>query len=224
MPQGGSQPVSVLLPHFHCELAQQHLAADEATTARELLAETLRSDPACVRASLMLGELEAGAGRTDEAIRLLRKVQSQDPSFVPETIPLLRQCCRTPGDRESLRGWLRQCMEAHPSAALVLAVAEDMREHEGEAVAGEFLAAQLAERPSFRGLEQLIDLQMGITQGKAKDDLGLLRVLVKRLISERPAYRCDHCGFSGQTLHWCCPGCQHWGTVRGIGGMPEPAD
>ena len=93
-----------------------------------------------------------------------------------------------------------------------------MKRSEGDAQAGVFLAGQLAERPSFRGLEQLIDLQMGNTEGKARDDLGLLQLLVRRLVAERPAYRCEHCGFSGQILHWRCPGCRFWGTICNLNG------
>ena len=91
-------------------------------------------------------------------------------------------------------------------------------EAEGSAVAEEFLTEQLARRPSLRGLEQLISLQAGSSEGKTRDSLGLLQVLVKRLIEERPAYRCSHCGFSGRQLHWFCPGCKYWGTMKTIRG------
>jgi len=31
-----------------------------------------------------------------------------------------------------------------------------------------------------------------------------------------PRYRCDNCGFVGRTLHWSCPGCKRWNTVKPI--------
>lgn len=212
------QPAARMLSHFHCELALEKQAAGDAEAAKHLLRRTLAADPDCARVSLMLGELEIQAGCYATAVKVLRNVQRQDPDYVPETIALLRRCHEALGDEARLHSWLQQCMMEKPSAPLVLAIADDMQRNEGSAAASEFLAAQLAEHPSLRGLAQLISLQMSSTEGKAKDDLGLLQVLVERLMAERPAYRCTHCGFSGQRLHWCCPGCQYWGTVKGICG------
>ncbi len=214
------QPATILLPHFHCEQAQEYLDTDQVDAARAALTETLRVFPDCVRASLMLGELEVQAGRPAAAVGVLRRVREQDPDYVPETLTLLRHCHDVMNGEPAFMNWLTESLELQPSAALVLAVTEAMQRSQGDAQAGAFLAEQLAERPSFRGLEQLIDLQMGLTEeGKARDDLGLLQLLVRRLVAERPAYRCEHCGFAGQSLHWRCPGCQFWGTIRNISGV-----
>ena len=212
------QTVAVALSHYRCELAQEKLGAGEVQTARRLLQEALAGDKRCVRASLMLGELELRSGRHKQAVRALRNVREQDPDYLAETVEPLRECYRELGDEGALRSWLQDCLQSHASAALVLAVAEDMQRSEGAVSAGEFLSAQLAERPSLRGLGQLISLQMDNLDGEARDQLSLLQVLVKRLAAERPAYRCGHCGFSGRQLHWQCPGCQHWGSVRSIPG------
>jgi lipopolysaccharide biosynthesis regulator YciM len=99
-----------------------------------------------------------------------------------------------------------------------MAVAEDMVQAEGSEAAGQFLTEELARRPSLRGLARLISLQLETSNDKEREDLGLLQVLVNRLIAERPLYRCTHCGFSGRHLHWSCPGCKHWGTVKSIRG------
>ena len=70
----------------------------------------------------------------------------------------------------------------------------------------------------MRGLERLIALQSQQRDGETGKDLDLLRELVQRLLAERPAYRCGHCGFSGRHLHWFCPGCKYWGTMKTIRG------
>ncbi len=214
------QPATLVLAHYHCELALEKQAAGDTDAARHLLRRTLAADPGCARASLMLGDLEIEAGRYAAAEKILRNVKRQDPGYVPETIGPLRRCYGELGHEGRLKPWLQECMAEHPSAPLVLAIAEDMQRNDGAASAGDFLAAQLAQHPSIRGIAQLISLQVGGTDGKAKADLELLQALVERLIAERPAYRCSHCGFSGQRLHWCCPGCQYWGTVKGICGAP----
>ncbi|MDH5369549.1 MAG: hypothetical protein OEW99_05965, partial [Gammaproteobacteria bacterium] len=30
---------------------------------------------------------------------------------------------------------------------------------------------------------------------------------------------CHVCGFNGKTLHWQCPGCKRWDTVKPIQGV-----
>ncbi len=212
------QPVAVVLAHYYCELAAEKHEAGDLQEARKLLQEALVQDRQCVRASLMLGRVEYDAGRFKPAVKALRKVRQQDPDYVCETVPTLRRCYRELNDEKALRVYLKECLEAQPSAPLIIAAAQDVLEAEGSAVAEEFLAQQLAERPSLRGLEQLISLQVDSSEGSARDSLGLLQVLVKRLIEERPAYRCSHCGFSGRHLHWFCPGCKYWGTMKTIRG------
>ncbi len=210
--------VLVALSHYYCEMGQEKLKQGELKEARQLLQRALGHDKCCVRASIMLGDVECRSGRYKQAIKALRKIRSQDPEFIPETIAILRQCHRELGDEQALKTYLAECVSSNPSATLVLAVAEDIRQSEGNAVAGEFLSTQLAKRPSLRGLSRLISLQMDATDGKARDNLDLLQVLVNRLVAERPVYRCIHCGFGGRQLHWFCPGCKCWGTMKTING------
>jgi len=33
-------------------------------------------------------------------------------------------------------------------------------------------------------------------------------------LSQRPAYACRRCGYEAKTLHWQCPGCRSWGTIK----------
>jgi lipopolysaccharide biosynthesis regulator YciM len=39
------------------------------------------------------------------------------------------------------------------------------------------------------------------------------------ILANRPVYRCVSCGFSGRQLHWLCPSCKQWETVRPIQGV-----
>ncbi len=210
------QSVVVVLAHLYCELACERREAGDLAAAARLLQQALDQDKRCVRASIMLGEVELAAGNPERAVKALKRVRQQDHEYIPETITTLRQCYAEIGDTDALQRYLRECLEAKPSAPLVLAVAEDLQVSHGRAAATEFLSEQLSRQPSLRGLAYLIDLQRDDTEGKVSDNLGLLQVLVERLIAERPSYRCGHCGFAGRQLHWYCPGCKHWGTVKAI--------
>ncbi|MDP4650935.1 MAG: lipopolysaccharide assembly protein LapB, partial [Haliea sp.] len=122
------------------------------------------------------------------------------------------------GDTGPLRQYLQECLQSSPATPLLLAVVDDIRSTSGAASALDFLSAQLAKNPSLSGLSRLIELQGAAIEGPVRENLGLLEKLVGRLLAERPSYRCGHCGFAGRHLHWFCPGCKHWGTVKSIRG------
>lgn len=205
------QPVNVLLAHYCCEQAETPLGQGEFLQARELLEQALRHDRDCVRASMMMGELELQADNVQAAIKSLRRVKDQDADFVPDTVDLLRACYAARNDRVSLRRYLEECFALRPSIALVLAIAEEIRMTEDADSAKQFLRTNLREKPSLRGLAMLMTLH---NEQEAGEDESLQIEIIKRLVEARSHYRCSHCGFKGQHLHWYCPGCKHWGTVR----------
>jgi lipopolysaccharide biosynthesis regulator YciM len=215
------QEVAVVLSHFYCELAAEKFELGELQTARDLLGQSLARDKHCVRASIMLGEVEYSAGEYKQAVKALRRVKQQDSDYLPETIGPLRNCYRQLNDEKSLKVYLQDCLGTDPSPNLLLAIAEDICDTSGKQAAADFLSHRLADQPSLRGLSRLINLQLDVTDGKAGDNLGLLQVLVNRLIGERPLYRCSHCGFSGRQLHWLCLGCKYWGTIKSISSGAE---
>ncbi|MBV8802870.1 MAG: lipopolysaccharide assembly protein LapB, partial [Gammaproteobacteria bacterium] len=63
-------------------------------------------------------------------------------------------------------------------------------------------------------LHLFINLYLSNTEGRAKEDLLILQNLTTKLLAEKPNYQCVSCGFSGKTLHWHCPGCKQWNSVK----------
>ena len=216
------QSVAVQMAHFYCELALERLAAGDIDAARAELARALDSDGACVRASLELGKLEAMAGNHRQSIAVLSRVEVQDPDFLPAALPALRESYLALGEARALTDYLRECFEKHPSTPLMIAVADDLLGERGRAAARDFLASCLARSPSLRGLRKLIQLQQESSTSQPADSLPMLSMLLDRLIEERPAYRCEHCGFAARHLLWFCPGCKYWGTLRTIRSAETP--
>ncbi|PIE37103.1 MAG: lipopolysaccharide assembly protein LapB [Gammaproteobacteria bacterium] len=208
------------IAHYHCEIASEAMAKSQWGAARVELRKALERDRRCVRASLLLGELEYRCGDYRAGIRALQSVRQQDPEAVPETLALLKQGYEAIDDLEGLSRYLQRCLDKAPSATLVLEVARYISQTQDKRAASAFLAAQLRQRPSLRSVSQwlqwLIDEAGDESQ---KDDLSLLQSLLQALIDESPVYRCRQCGFSGRQLHWQCPGCQQWGTTTGIRGL-----
>jgi len=81
------------------------------------------------------------------------------------------------------------------------------------------LSEYLKKRPSVRGLHRLIDFHLANTEGPAKENLSLLQAFTQQMIHNKPVYQCNACGFDGKALHWHCPTCQEWGTIKPIHGL-----
>ena len=78
---------------------------------------------------------------------------------------------------------------------------------------------QLRKRPSVRGFDRLLELQTDEGGTEQRAYAYTLKTLTTQLLADRPVYKCKHCGFPARSLHWQCPGCKHWNTVKPIQGV-----
>ena len=101
----------------------------------------------------------------------------------------------------------------------MIALAELILVEEGRQQAAEFISAQLRQRPSVRGLAYLIGLNLHDTEGLQRDNLLILQDLTSKLLEGKPVYRCNQCGFGTRSLHWHCPSCKTWNSVKPIHGV-----
>ncbi|EED34629.1 TPR domain protein [Luminiphilus syltensis NOR5-1B] len=212
------QPVNLILAHFCCEQAESPQEMGDLSAARKLLDQALKYDGDCVRASMMLADIEFRTSNFSRSLKLLKSVQDQDADFVPETVPALRACYSAIDKRPQFRNYLESCFRARPSTMLVLAIAQELSDTESPESAKQFLRESLREKPTLRGLAMLMSLH---DADEAGTDEALEVDIIQRLVSARSLYRCQHCGFKAQQLHWYCPGCKHWGTIKEQGALGE---
>ena len=139
--------------------------------------------------------------------------------MLPEAIPWLAAAYDQIGNRTGFCELLQSWVKKFPRSSLVLALTLEVEREKGQQAALDVLSSQLKSRPSLRGLNLLIDYHLHNSEGRAKENLELLKALIENLVSAKPAFQCDSCGFSGQHMHWLCPGCKKWGTVRPIRGV-----
>lgn len=217
-PPGFAASLPVMLAQFHCELAEAALRRSQHGEAREHIRQALRAERSCARASLLQARMLLERKQPRRAIRALRRIELQQQDMLPEAVALLAQAFEQLNDRSGFHTLLRQWVEKYPRSTLVLAMAAEIEREQGEQAAAALLSEQLRQRPSLRGLKQLIEYQAHQHQGDA-ENLELLRTLIGNLVDAKPAYRCNSCGFAGHQLHWLCPGCKTWGSVRPIHGI-----
>lgn len=213
----GAEDAAPMLAHFYCELAEQALVASQYEQARQRLQTALELDGKSVRASLVAAKV-AMAERNDEAFESsAARIIQQDAALFVDVLPLLENWGKTHTEQES--ALLATAINAGAGASVVLALAERIRVKDGDRATGDYLIAQLKQRPSLRELLRLVELHVQHAQGSTKESLALLQDVLQRLVAKLPRYRCRRCGFQGQQLHWRCPGCKTWNSVRPVTGI-----
>jgi len=202
--------------HFYCELAEEALSVKDHDQARSLLKKAQGCDANCVRATILLGEMEAAAGSCKTAIRTLKRIENQDLSYIAEALPTLLACYRQVGSQSELMEYLHHLIERGSGIATALALVDLIQEEEGEKSALRFLNDHLQRHPDLEGLDRLIGLNLSAGGKRATETLGILQQLLGRLLEEHPSYLCNHCGFTAKMLHWQCPGCKWWGSIKPV--------
>ncbi len=202
------------IAHFCCELAEEARGRGEDAEAKSWLHDALARDPGCTRANLLLGQLAMRAGNYPQAIAAFQAVERQDPGYFPEVIAPLSECYSALGRVDEWSNHLRQIQRQQHGGRVTDALANWLLRHEGEEAALQFLKDELREYPTLLGLRRLVEIKLGRGEGAEYADLCALHCISTQMLNSAARYRCDHCGLIVKSLHWCCPGCQQWTTIK----------
>jgi len=202
------------IAQYHCELAEECLRCGNADDARAHLLDGQAVDADCIRAGMLQAQMEMTAGDAETAALLYRRVVERGPRYLPAMLPGLLECWRRLG-REQVAGELDALFRAHPSPPLMLELSDALAREQGAEAALDFLDAYLREHADLAGAERLLELRLRKDGGGAEGDTTLLGV-IRHLLALQAVYQCENCGFEARALHWQCPSCKGWGSIKAI--------
>ncbi|MDH5632993.1 MAG: lipopolysaccharide assembly protein LapB [Gammaproteobacteria bacterium] len=204
-----------VIAHYYCELAEDALAASNHLLAQKHIKHALSSDPASVRASLLQGQIDAGNADYRSAIKAWKRVEHQGLQFLGEAVGPIADAYRKLGDEGGLYRYFSELAGRYNNIPVMLEFADIIRERDGVKVAEQFVVDWLRRRPTVHGLYRLIELNL-LKNDEDSKDLLLLKTIIGQLCERQTGYVCHKCGFKGRTLHWLCPGCNHWNTFKPV--------
>ena len=206
------------MAQFCCELAEQALMDNKLQLARKQLRQARLHDPQCIRAQFMLARMNLAENRLEPALAAYEEIAELDIDYLPDLLEDYIETANRAGTPSRAHAKLQEWSQRYQGISLVLKMAELISQDQGPQEAGAFLVEALHKKPSVRGLDRLIRFRVdGHLPAETSDDI--LKAVTSRLLAQQPGYRCSHCGFSGQTHHWQCPGCRKWDTTRTIQGV-----
>ncbi len=212
---GESQALQIA--HFYSELAERAQAHGASQEAEEHLGHALSAFPGFVRVHMLRGRFAAAKGNYDAAIAAYEQALEADIDYVPEILPALLDAYARAQQLDRAERVLGQMVKRYEGISPVLALARIYARRDGRQRAVEFLGAQLRQRPSVRGLVQLMDTAIEDDAG-AESNLPMLRDLTAALLEGQALYRCTQCGFGARAHHWQCPSCKSWSSLRPVHG------
>lgn len=204
------------IAHFYCELADQDYARKNYSAAREHLKRAFAADDKCVRASMLLGDISAKEGKYREAIGEWCRIEEQDMHYLGEVAERIADGFKQLNDEQGLYDYFRTSLQRHGGVSLALAFADVISNRDGVPAAEKFIVDWLRRTPNVHGLHKLLELNLVKASDSGRNDLLLLKGIIEDLRSQHLGYACGQCGFKGKSLHWLCPGCNRWNTIKPV--------
>lgn len=204
------RPYHVEVAHFYCEMAVRENAHSNADAAREHLQDALQANRDCVRANMLLGDYAAAAGRHEDAIAMWKRIETQNPAYLPLVAERMLASFRTLGRVGEGLDLLASYLPRYGSFDLLDTVFQATLAHSGGEAAYQLVRDELQRNPTLLGLERLLEVQLLEAPAERRHDLQLARNLVHQYCAGLSQYRCGSCGFKARQYFWQCPACGGW--------------
>ncbi len=208
-----------VIAQFYCECADSALLEGNMRVAKENIRRAISFYPNCVRASLIEAQMYQRMGKAKLAIKSYKRVESQDSDYITEIIVPLFDCYRKLDRVDEFVEYLRMLVNIYGGISSLLMLTELIAEREGENAAIRFISDELKSRPTVKGVDRLIEYTLSKSVGETHEHLKTIKDLMAQLIAGRAMYKCNNCGFDAKQLHWLCPGCKSWDTVKPVFGV-----
>ncbi len=206
----------IQIAQYYCELAMNDIIAQKLDAARNQLHKALDSNKNCVRANVLLGDLEASTGGHQAAISQWKRIEFQQPEYLGLIANKMLKSYRADGQLKQGLAQLNAYLETYKLPSLMSALYEATLVEEGAEKAAKLARNELIRQPSLTTLDQLLQARAMADETKKQSnnqDIQLMQQTVRNAIGNRAAYHCDQCGFRAKQHHWQCPACNAWESL-----------
>ncbi|HEY9267820.1 MAG TPA: lipopolysaccharide assembly protein LapB [Methylotenera sp.] len=207
-------PFRVEVANYYCEMAVKSKLANDTHTARFELDQALNANKSCVRANVLLGDLEAEANNHKSAISVWKRIEFQKPEYLGLIAPKLLVSFRALNQIEEGLTLLQTYLQTYQLNSLLNVLYEATLAEQGAENAAKLARNELIKMPSLNSLDLLLQartiLETNHPQNGNLQDTQLMQQAVRHAIGNKTAYHCEQCGFKAKYHHWQCPACNAW--------------
>ena len=206
----------IQIAQYYCELAMNDIIAQKLDAARNQLHKALDANKNCVRANVLLGDLEASTVAHQAAISHWKRIEFQQPEYLGLIANKMLKSYRAEDQLKQGLAQLNAYLEIYKLPSLMSALYEVTLVEEGAEKAAKLARNELIRQPSLTTLDQLLQARAMADETKKQSnnqDIQLMQQTVRNAIGNRAAYHCDQCGFRAKQHHWQCPACNAWESL-----------
>jgi lipopolysaccharide biosynthesis regulator YciM len=200
------------IAEYYCELAAAEMIRSRPDLAAKFLQTALERNRKCVRASLLLGDLQFQQDQFAAAIASWQRIEQQDPLYLTLVAKRLLDAFRKQDRREAGLQLLRGYLDHYPSLDLLDVVFQLELESSGPEAAYRLVRDELKRNPTLLGFDKLLEARLLFASPEIRPDLDLAKGIVHGYTRRLARYRCDNCGFKARQFYWRCPACGGWET------------
>ena len=201
---------------YYCEMALSSVLAADTHSAGHELNLALDANKNCVRANVMLGDIEAEAGAHRAALSYWKRIEFQQPEYLGLVAAKMLKSYRALKKLDDGLAQLNTYLDTYKLASLLTAIYEVTLVEQGAENAAKLARNELIRQPSLQTLDQLLQARAMDDSTRSQvnqQDLQLMQQTVRNAIGNRRAYYCDQCGFRAKQYHWQCPACNAWESL-----------
>jgi lipopolysaccharide assembly protein B len=206
--QLSGQNMGKLMAHYDCELAALAERNQQPAQMQKHLADALAHDPDSVRAQLARAADAIASKDCATARQALERVMDGDASYVVDLLPLIGQIAQH--NERVGRDLFERAVELDRGASALLAFTQWLAQRD-EYAAEALLRARLDTKPSAPVLARWLKLTKATI---APETRSVLQAGLNQVTEQVLSHRCSVCGFGARQLHWQCPSCKGWGTIK----------
>jgi len=208
------------IAHYYCEKAEK-LAADceggcdaRCEEIRLLLRRALKKDRSCVRANILLGDMSLRSFEYGAALKYYMSAVEQDSAFLSVVFENLIRCMQIVENSEksaSLSLELPSGERIKGSEFSVFVQPEPGLKH---VQAMKYIERQLDKAPTLSLLGKYLLLSLEDPELLDRKAASHLKDALHKISQSNASYKCVSCGLGVHALHWQCPSCLNWSTIK----------
>ncbi len=208
------------LANFYCELATKALENDEFIAVIELLEQALLLDPNSCRANWLMAKIYENHQQGEQAAQCYQDIYHQDKEFFPDVIEKMHNCYKALDGEESFYLFIKKVYDETACSSALISYLGYIEQRHSPIKAHDFILSALKRRPTIRGFQYFVQMQMHSAQeAENSASLDLIKELVSEYLKVKHRYSCRSCGFNSATHYWSCPSCHEWEQIKPVRGL-----
>ncbi len=208
----GEPGARVMYSQCLCEIAEEAMSGGNNRSARTSLERALEVDEDCVRAALLLIQVNLNSGDRAAARKTFNRLIRRKPEFMGLYIEPARQIFLRDEPRVYV-DFLQSEYRKHPSTRLAMALLEHYAGQNQIDKAREFLSDILQSSPSFEAFEFALRF-LKSNPDQLDETWEAMSSFLKSLQGKRNEFSCSRCGYESHAIQWLCPSCRNWDSMK----------